>query len=122
MKKLVAVLLIAPFLSIAGCGDDTVGPSSIHGTYSLTAVDGVEVPAPYGTAIATGGQTTLASDGNWNTLLELQGTEDLTNAGTYDFVDGTVTFFDQFNASFGGIIRGDTLTVAGGSNTLVYVK
>ena len=122
MKKLLAFLVLVPLLSVAACGDDTVGPSSIHGTYTLKSVDAVPLPAPYESFTATGGRTTLNSDGTWNTLLELQGNDDLTNGGGYDFVDGVVTFFDQFNASFGGIIRGDTLTVDGGQQTLVYVK
>ena len=122
MKKLAAVLWILPFLLVAGCGDDTVGPSSIHGTYALQSIDGQPLPAPYQTFTATGGQTTLNSDGTWSTILNIQGQEDLSNNGEYNYDNGTITFFDQLNASFGGIIRGDTLTVAGGTETLVYLK
>ena len=122
MKKLVALLAFLPLLAVAACGDDTVGPSAIHGTYTLESIDGIPLPAPFENSTATDGATTLNSDGSWSTRLSLQGSGERTNGGTNDFIDGTVTFFDQFNASFGGIIRGDTLSVAGGQQTLVYVK
>jgi len=122
MKKLAGLLLIFAFFVVTGCGDDAVGPSSIHGTYILQSIDAVPLPAPFENFTATSGSTTMNSDGTWSTVLSLQGQEDRTNGGSYDYEDGVVTFFDAFNASFGGIIEGDTLTVAGGQQQLVYVK
>lgn len=62
MNRLTLVIALA----LAACGGDSTAPLARHATYTLTAIDGVAIPAEIGTTTTvTGGALALDAGGTY---------------------------------------------------------
>lgn len=133
MRRLVAGLTLA--VALIGCGDST-GPQSITGTYTLTTILGLPLPAivvqvPGDEVQVTAGSLTLNSDKTWNASVTQKETttagtttSTLTSTGTYSVSGNTIHAIDPGDDSTldGSIVNG-TLTVTDEQGvTLVFKK
>lgn len=123
MRRILAVLLTATSIVLAGCGKDAIGPAQVAGTYTLQTVNGQPLPYTLGedatskTEILS--QTfTLNVDAtySWVTTDRLtdngQVTTDTdTSTGTYTVRGSTITIRDVEGGSLDVMLTGDTLTM-----------
>jgi hypothetical protein len=120
---------------LVGCGDDSVSPADVAGTYTLQSVDGVVLPAILSEDESTGnlvevtaGSATLNQDLTCSLSLDLRETDEgtvttdtLLQPCTYT-IDGGFTLTPSGGTfALSGSIIGSTLTIIDGGLVFVFV-
>jgi hypothetical protein len=131
------IALIAASVSFAGCGSDSTTaptPASVAGTWNLTTINGSPLPFLVQASnpkieylneqlivSATGTFTQTANARFTNNGVVV--TQPIADAGTYVLNGTAVSFRFNSDGSTGtGTVNGNTLTVANGGYSQVYVK
>jgi hypothetical protein len=129
MTRLRTIALIAMTVAAAGCGDGGSGAESIHGTYVLRNVNGLELPftrfsAGSESIVVLDGTVTLEANGSFTRATterstSSQGTTTTTRTcgGTYEQGGPDLVFTETSGEGCGGTRTGSLV----GSNLIVNV-
>ncbi len=122
---------------LPACGDDdSTGPGSVSGTYTLQTIDGTSLPFVLfqignDKIEITAGSVRLNSDNTYSISISLRltragtvTTETDTGAGTYTASGSTIQFSDSGDGEgpFTGSISGNTLTIIDEGVAFVFTK
>ena len=129
------VLVACLVFGLVACGDDSVSPADVAGTYTLLSVDGEGLPAilsedeSIGNLIeVTAGSATLNQDLTCSLSFDLRETDQgtvttdtLVSACTYTIDDGFRLTPSGETFSLSGSILGSTLTIIDGGRVFVFL-
>jgi hypothetical protein len=127
------VFLAFLVVGLVGCGDDSVGPADVAGTYILLSVNGGALPVAIGEGTdflleITAGSTTLNADLTCSQSFELRETDGgtvttdtLLQPCTYTLDDGFMLTRSGETVALNGSILGTTLTIIDGGLVLVFL-
>jgi hypothetical protein len=121
---LTTALLLSGLLT--ACGDDSTGPSSIFGTYTLVSVNGEGLPwEPEPGFELIAGWIRLNSDSTYTVSLTADigsGPVTETDTGTFTVTGSTIDLIEGLFATATATVSGNTLTIHVDSDTLVFRK
>ena len=115
------VFLAFLVFGLVACGDDSTGPESITGTYTLQSIDGevlpafLAVPTEAITIEITAGSVTLNQNMTCSISLSLRGTVDGTVSTGRTETEGCTYTFMGSQAEFAITVTFSARTVSGGS-------
>ncbi len=126
-------LAVLVLIGLVACGDDSVSPADVAGTYTLVSVDGGGLPAVIQESTDfllefTAGSATLNADLTCSLSLDLRETDQgtvttdtLVSACTYTIDDGFRLTPSGETFSLSGSILGSTLTIIDGGRVFVFL-
>ena len=127
------VFLTVLVFGLVGCGDDSVSPADVAGTYTLQSVDGEGLPAVLAESTnflfeITAGSVTLNADLTCSHSVTERGTvqdmvteETIVSDCTYAIDDGFTLTRSGETVALPGSILGTTLTIFDGGLVFVFV-
>ena len=129
------VLVACLVFGLGACGDDSVSPADVAGTYTLLSVDEVGLPATLSESESTGylleltaGSATLNADLTCSLSFTQRETDQgtvttdtLVSACTYTIDDGFMLTPSGETFALNGSILGTTLTIIDGGLVLVFL-
>jgi hypothetical protein len=105
---------------LTACGDDSTGPTSIFGTYTLATVNGQPVPVEIQGFEITAGWIRLDSDSTYTISMTVDGVTPDPGDGTYTADGSSIEFSGDFTGN--GTISGNALTIVDEGGTFVFRK
>ena len=128
-------LAVLVLVGLGACGDDSVSPADVAGTYILLSVDGEGLPATLsedensGNLVeVTAGSATLNQDLTCSLSFDLRetdqdtvNTDTVVSACTYTIDDGFMLTLSEETVALPGSILGSTLTLIDGGRTFVFL-
>ncbi len=129
------ILSIGALCLLVACGEDSnsvFSPSGVSGTYNLTSVNGVALPATVTgeddlgnpeTVTFTAGSLTLQADGTHTSSVTAAAFGTDTGTGTYTLVGtSTINFVESDGETFSGTLSGNRITIFADALTFIFEK